>query len=306
MQNILGARTLSASGRQLFSIDSFRDTGKPLLEVLGDPESIFIKGLAKFERRTLYANIVNDRSAVYYTTGISKIDPFTHMDNLKITYLKGYEDVILDPAVPVVPREPDALDLTFYGPVVKWFNSLIGRLPVILAVILIVPLGTVIFLINSGIQSLRSSRRIRLHENGLAGIQPAEYRVPLLIKGVQEAVEDAYENLNSSQDNEYLTVDEEGNIESDVPQPAGGRPSTLPRRKSEKSESSQHVFPTLALVPYQFRVVDTLDSLGWRKYPVYIRKVGHSHAAIIVRIQKERYSEGHTVFRHWLDEEFII
>jgi Putative serine esterase (DUF676) len=44
------------------------------LEVLADPESIFIKGLAQFERRTLYANIVNDRSAVYYTTGISKTD----------------------------------------------------------------------------------------------------------------------------------------------------------------------------------------------------------------------------------------
>jgi hypothetical protein len=45
-----------------------------LLEILADPESIFIKGLAKFERRTLYTNIVNDRSAVYYTTGISKTD----------------------------------------------------------------------------------------------------------------------------------------------------------------------------------------------------------------------------------------
>lgn len=52
--NVLGARTLSASGRQLFTIDKFRDTERPLLEVLADPESIFIKGLAKFERRTLY------------------------------------------------------------------------------------------------------------------------------------------------------------------------------------------------------------------------------------------------------------
>jgi Putative serine esterase (DUF676) len=314
IQNILGARTLSASGRQLFGIDNFRDTGKPLLGIMGDPESIFIKGLAKFERRTLYANIINDRSAVYYTTGISKIDPFTHLDKVKITYLKGYGDVILDPATPVVPREPDTLDLTFYGPFVKWFNSLIGRLPVVLAVILIVPLGTVVFLINSGFQSLRSNQRIRLHEKGLAGIQPGEYRVPLLIKGVQEAVEDAYENLNSVQENEYLTVDGEGNIEgdgtssseSDVPQSRGERPSKLSRRKSERSKSSQHGFPTLALAPYQFRVVDTLDSLGWRKYPVHIKKVMHSHAAIIVRIQKERYSEGHYVFRHWLNEEFII
>ena len=70
--NVLGARTLCKSGRQLFGIDKFRDTGRPILAVLADPNSIFMSGLAKFKRRTLYSNIVNDRSAVYYTTGIAK------------------------------------------------------------------------------------------------------------------------------------------------------------------------------------------------------------------------------------------
>lgn len=105
----MGARTLSASGRELFTIDKFRDTGRPLLEVLADPDSIFIKGLAKFERRTLYANIVNDRSAVYYTTGIAKSDPFTHLDRVKLNYLEGYEDVILDPETPVAPLDPQVI-----------------------------------------------------------------------------------------------------------------------------------------------------------------------------------------------------
>lgn len=106
--NVLGARTLSASGRELFTIDKFRDTGRPLLEVLADPDSIFIKGLAKFERRTLYANIVNDRSAVYYTTGISKKDPFVNLDKVKLNYVKGYDDVILDPEHPVEPLPEEA------------------------------------------------------------------------------------------------------------------------------------------------------------------------------------------------------
>jgi hypothetical protein len=314
MQNVLGARILSASGRQLFSIDEFRDTGKPLLEVLGDPESIFIKGLAKFERRTLYANIVNDRSAVYYTTGISKIDPFTYIDKVKVTYLEGYEGVIVDPTVPVTFKEPDPVDLAYSERVSKQLNAFVGRIPLVLALMIILPLGSAVFLINSGYQSVKSSRRIRLHENGLAGIKPSEYRVPLLIKGVQEAVEDAYENLNSAQDNEYLAVDAEGNIDGGVSsssgngasQPAGDQPPELSRVNSEKSDSSQHIFPMLALAPYQLRVVDTLNSLGWRKYPVHIRKLRHSHAAIIVRVQKPKYSEGYEVFRHWLDGEFII
>jgi hypothetical protein len=228
--------------------------------------------------------------------------------------LKGYKEVIVDPAAPVVPKEPDVPDKTMYGPFVKWCNALVSRLPVLLALMIVIPLGSMVFLINSGYQSLKSSRRIRLHENGLAGIQPGDYRVPLLIKGVQEAVDDVYENLNSSQDNEYLAVDSEGEIETNrpsstqanAPRKAGEEVSKPANGKSEKSDAPNHVFPTLALAPYQFRVIDTLDSLGWRKYPVHIQQLMHSHAAIIVRVQKPRYSEGYEVLRHWLDEDFII
>ena len=66
--NFLGSRTLSASGRQLFQVDTFRDTNRPILSVLADPGSIFMLALAQFSHRVLYANIINDRSAPYYTT----------------------------------------------------------------------------------------------------------------------------------------------------------------------------------------------------------------------------------------------
>src|SRR5690606_28921745 len=115
--NVLGARTLCMSGRQLFGIDKFRDTGKPLLAVLADPNSIFMCGLAKFKRRTLYTNIVNDKSSVYYTTGIAKTDPYADLSKVKVRYLKGYEDVILDPEDPVslapTAQEPEPLIATF-------------------------------------------------------------------------------------------------------------------------------------------------------------------------------------------------
>ncbi len=96
--NVLGARTLSVSGRQLFTIDSFRDTGRPLLSVLADSDSIFIAALSKFRNRVLYSNIVNDRSAVYYTTAISRIDPFTKPDEVKLNYLKGMKEYSLSHA----------------------------------------------------------------------------------------------------------------------------------------------------------------------------------------------------------------
>jgi hypothetical protein len=311
--NVLGARTLSASGRQLFTIDNFRDTGKPLLEILADPESIFIKGLAKFERRTLYTNIVNDRSAVFYTTGISKTDPFTDLDKVKIKYLKGYEDVILDPQAPVEPLELEETDSTVYASLIRGSQTTIGRLPLLLAMIFFIPIGVIAFLINSGVQSLRSNRRIRLHERGLAGIQPGNYRVPLLITGMREAVEDVYENLNSAQSNEYLVAgtEEEAAQEepSERPQSSQGQSkskSSIYEETLEKPGLRLHEAPTLALAPYQFRMVQALDNVGFRKYPVYIHKVRHSHAAIVVRVDKPSLNEGRVVLRHWLDEEFLL
>lgn len=53
-------------------------------------------------------------------------------------------------------------------------------------------------------------------------------------------------------------------------------------------------------------MIQALDNLGWHKYPVYIHNARHSHAAIIVRIDKPSLQEGRQVLRHWLDEEFTL
>jgi Putative serine esterase (DUF676) len=169
--NVFGARTLSLSGRQLFIIDNFRGAGRSLLSVLADPDSVFIKGLALFKRRTLYANIVNDRSAVYYTTGISKTDPFKDLGQIKIKYVPGYEDVVLDPVEPFAPPEPVTVEpSSFFTRLTTKGRAFLNRVPLTLALILFIPIGAVAFLISSAIQTAWSTRRIRLHEAGRAGI----------------------------------------------------------------------------------------------------------------------------------------
>jgi hypothetical protein len=313
--NVLGARMLSASGRQLFTIDKFRDTRKPLLEVLADPDSIFIKGLAKFERRTLYANIVNDRSAVYYTTGIAKQDPFVNLGKIKINYLDGYSEVILDPENPVAPLDSEEPQGSIYERVLKNSQTTFGRLPFIVAIVFLLPIGIAAFTINAGIQAFRSNQRIKLYERGLAGIEPGNYRVPLIFSGMRDAVEGAFEGLNSSQSNEYLVEGTEEEAAQDSPSSpshsrhssSNDKPQISRTRTNEKNEQPRpHDPPTLALAPYQFRMVQGLDSVGWRKYPVHIHKNRHSHAAIIVRSDKASFEEGRVVLKHWLDEEFII
>ncbi|KAH7038544.1 lipase/serine esteras-like protein [Macrophomina phaseolina] len=316
--NVLGARMLSASGRQLFTIDSFRDTGRPLLANLADPDSVFIKGLAKFKHRSLYCNVVNDRSVVYYTAGISRIDPFTDPEAVKINYLKGYEDVIVDPRNPVSPKH-DAEEVlpTFYGRLAGQSYSALSRLPLMLFLVLFIPVALVLFTLNSAVQSIRSSRRIRLHAEGKLGINTSAYSIPLFVNEVRREAEEIFEGLNHGQ--EYLPS---GNEE--LATPAGSRPNApkAVRTKSDpgeklvleesgvaEEEPLQHPdhrqleFPTLALTPAQFAMIQALDEVGFKKYPVYIHKDSHSHAAIIVRkLNKQSFDEGKLVVKHWLSE----
>jgi len=328
--NVLGARLLSMSGRQLFTIDSFRDTGRPLLSVLADPDSIFIQALGKFKHRSLYCNIVNDRSAVYYTTGIAKTDPFVDMSAVNVNYLKGYEPVILDPDNPVKPKEPEAPS-TFAQKMVQGAGDTLYRIPFAAFIILFMTIGIPAFLITSAIQSVRSGRRIRLHHEGKSDINPETYRVPLLASMVQEArqtAEDIFENVNQAQSQEYLPAGiEEVALEDGSMSPTTS-PVLTPRHKPGRSISSVSEklvgngsgdeettavaetspppvgmeMPTLALTAKQFAMIQALDDVGFKKYPVWIHNVRHSHAAIIVRMNRARFDEGKVVVRHWLSE----
>lgn len=318
--NVLGARTLSTSGRQLFTVDSFRDTGRPLLSVLADPDSIFIRALAKFENRSLYTNIVNDRSAVFYTTGISRVDPYVDIDKLKLNYLDGYDDVILNPKEPFTLRKDDDLP-SFYTRLAGTSQTYFKRLPIFLALAFIIPIASVAFLINSSVQTMRSRRRIQLHETDYERRGFSGYRVPMMVQDVRQAVEDAFENVNSAQQQEYLPDGSEEMAEGPAITRSESNESLLegaaepsPSEKTEfltllktTSQSERHrEFATLALTLDQFGMIKALDDVGFRKYPVYIHKSSHSHAAMIVRHRRGAFEEGKVVVKHWLKEEFKI
>lgn len=314
--NVLGARTLSTSGRQLFTVDNFRDTGRPLLSVLADPESIFIHGLARFQRRSLYTNIVNDRSAVYYTTGISRTDPFKNMDRLQLKYIKGYEPILLDPDQPF-EHVPEPQLPSFYQRISSGGQTFLRQAPVYLALMVIIPIATVAFLINSGIQTFRSRRRIQLHESDQDGLGFGMYRIPYMVQNMRVGLEDAFENVNSAQRQEYLPEGSEELADAPPSPSASASNSCVEPLLLEKSDAGRlrkgstaserpPEFPTLALTAAQFSMIKTLDDVGFRKYPVYIHKSTHSHAAIIVRHARAAFDEGKLVVKHWLDEEFQL
>lgn len=285
--NVLGARTLSTSGRQLFTVDSFRDTGRPLLTILADPNSVFIRGLAQFKHRTLYSNIVNDRSVVYYTSCITYKDPFVNIDAVDLQPLPGYDGVLLRPDEPVRPKP--RVPLGFWARVRSTGWSTLTAVPLYLLLAVLIPVGSMLFLINSGYQTIRSAQRVRLHESGGANFGIERYRSNPLLEEAQNLEERVFDRLNTNQGQDYLPT-----------------PPSEDEERFSKSEHSgskfkgQEKFPTLALTSDQFYMIEGLDGVGFTKYPVHISKVRHTHAAIIVRTNRWGFDEGKVVVGHWV------
>ena len=301
--NLIGARPLSTSGRQLFLIDSFRDTNRPLLSVLSDQSSIFMTALSKFKNRVLYANITNDRSAPYYTTSNSTSDPFSNLDEMNLHYLPGYAPVILDPADPV-SLKPTEAQPPFLTRILATSQALVAQAPLFALLGVLIPIGSCIFLVNAGIQSVRSQQRIKLHEQGKGGVGLGSYRVPLMIENARGAMEGAMENLGTrrlSLSNGSVLY-QNGHSEK---KPSSGNGSEDPKRYQGGLDQIS-IPPTLNLTEEQFAIVDTMDKVGFKKFRVHISKVRHTHAAIIVRMKRNAFEEGKVVVRHWVDEEFEI
>ena len=139
----MGARTLSTSGQQLFLIDNFRDTGKPLLSLMADPNSVFTAGLRRFKNKWLYANTMNDRSVPYYTAMFSRTDPYVNLDKIEVHYAKDQPkpgQVILDPEHPVNPKKPSEEQLSLVQRFMPYQRT-INNIPFYMVIFSLLPLA---------------------------------------------------------------------------------------------------------------------------------------------------------------------
>lgn len=338
--NTLGSTTLSVSGQQLFLTDNFRDTGRPMLAVLADPQSIFIKALAKFKHRVLYCNIINDRSVPYYTGAISLTDPFTDLEALELNHMPGRAPNLLDAAKPVQPKLTDEESIPLYSQIADAISNIIKSAPPASLIALLTPVFVVGFLVNAGIQSFRSQQRIKIHEGG-------NFRIPLLTNKVRSKMEEAFEDLNprprpqrtvtgssikNETNNNLLPITGSSTPASTSSSSTWPSTSTLattnppstsssvtsPRDEADYYQGTLKQISTLlpatsastqplALTSDQIAMVSALDEVGFRKFRVHITKVRYSHAAVIVRsLTRKSMREGEVVVGHWVDTQFEI
>lgn len=119
-------------------------------------------------------------------------------NSVKINYISRYDDVIVDREDLVLPKEPEELP-AFIQRLTSSTQTILRRVPIMAFLAVFIPIGSTLFLMNSVVQSFRSSQRIRLHEEGQASINFRRYRIPLMINAIHQEVEDMFENVNNAQ-----------------------------------------------------------------------------------------------------------
>ncbi|GBE86549.1 Putative lipase [Sparassis crispa] len=312
----LGPKLLSRTGEQFFTTDKWSAQGRPLLEVMADPDQIFYQALAIFAHVRIYANAVNDVTVPYPTAAIETEDIFVdHVRNgIKFELDEQYSPVIKsytrrDTAVkhksssaPLHYRImkklsfplPPALQCKFPYNVVIY-----AAIPIVLPVLLMLIISRL------SLASRASRARVKLlEEDEKSNTKRLVHALAKMELGMESAM---VELIDDSGTPSTTT----SNLAISNPE-LGLGPPALTKEQTTASASTLHpdaVPPTPAeqqvvLTELQLRLVAWLNTLpNLKKELVFIHPVRNSHAVIISRDVKrfEFHKRGEGVLRHWAD-----
>ena len=215
----------------------------------------------------------------FFTGSISSADPFVDVSKLEMNYLPGYAPNVIDASEPfslVRPREQQSI----IQRVGQNTQKIVSQIPLTAAMTLVFTIGVPIFLCNSVVQSIRSNRRIRLHELN-------RISAGLSYGTIFSKLEDIDDKIMPAPD-------------------AMPKTSTRPFEDHALSQQSPSSTWELAVSEEQRAMINNLHGI-FRRFFVHIHKARHSHAAIIVRARYgsgNTFDEGKVVIKHWLAHEF--
>ncbi|OSX64323.1 hypothetical protein POSPLADRAFT_1065553 [Postia placenta MAD-698-R-SB12] len=197
----LGPKLLSRTGEQFYTVDKWSARGRPLIEVMADPDRVFYQALCLFEHLRIYANAINDITVPYPTAAIETEDPFFNRatNGIEIEYDEKYSPLIKawrlpdsPPALPPAPRPltwewvkryqiplPPALQAKFpYNVLVYTF------LPILFPILITLVISRLSF------AALASRKRLRVLEKDQSSVDRLVHILGRLERGVEDAVAD--------------------------------------------------------------------------------------------------------------------
>lgn len=323
----IGPKLLSRTGEQFYATDKWSASGRPLLEVMADPDRVFYQALSNFAHLQIYANAVNDTTVPYPTAAIEPGDPFVDhaTSGIEIEFDEQYEPVIKSWRKPEIPPEREQVPLSR-----RVLNKLTFTLPpplqfpfpfnilVYAAVPVLMPMLLMLILTRLSLDSRKSRVRVQLLEK--SGSESSTERLVHTLARLEREMETAMVGLidnpgtapsspprtppASDHDSELglgagLSADADETLGKESKVMLGLHPSATP-----PAPEQQHVM----LTELQLKLVRTLNTLPHlQKTLVFIHPVRNSHAVIISRDVKrfEAHRRGEGVLRHWADH-FII
>ncbi|KAJ7748546.1 putative serine esterase-domain-containing protein [Mycena maculata] len=296
LTSFLGAKLLSRTGEQFYCVDKWSAKGRPLLEVMADPDRIFYQALAAFETIRIYANSLNDTTVPYVTAAIEVEDIFAQQatNGLEVEIDEQYPHLIKSYTLPPVPPPPPPKP-TLLSP--SWFRQtkltrpflppfLQFRFPmniVLYSVLpLLIPVLISMVLVRLSLKTRSSRARIKLLESD----RSSREKLVHVLAQLEHQVEGAVVELIDDNAGAEPTEDPEG---------------ALP--KARRAPPEQPI-----LTPTQRRIAAALNRLpGLKKERAHFPNVRNSHAIIVCRDVRnfELHRRGEGVVRHWADS-FVI
>ncbi|KAG2075726.1 DUF676-domain-containing protein [Suillus decipiens] len=304
ISSFLGPKLLSRSGEQFFCVDKWSPRGRPLVEVLADPDRIFYQALILFPNIRIYANAINDMTVPYVTSSISAEDPFADYEKngIKIDFHEEYKHVIKSysvlPSSLATPKESQSWFETvrnMRAPLPPRFQA---EFPLNLAIYTLLPILFPTFiclaLIRLSFQSHQSRGRVRHLE-----AQSTRERLVHIIGQLESELESAAVDLYDDPAGTPIAT-------SSIPgaDPAGETSPTEPTKEIEKKSQSKPAPYQPLLTPGQLQCIENLNKIPQlKKERAFFAGVRNSHAMIICRDPKmfKQHLEGQDVLRHWAD-----
>ncbi|KAL4065904.1 putative serine esterase-domain-containing protein [Scleroderma yunnanense] len=299
ISSYFGRNFLSRTGEQFFCADKWSLRGRPLVEVLGDPEYIFYHALILFKTIGIYANTINDRTVPYVTAAIELTDPFAEYrtNGVEIEFHEQYEHIIKSYTLPAAsPHPPDRPSLftsisTGLPPIPPVFRF---EFPLNLILFPLLPVLIPAFLSLILVRWSISSQKSRIRLRSLETNSPARERLIHVIAELEREIEtralDAYEHPGGPLSVNSPSVDSEP-------------PKLVLEPKTVQNERGYYFSSRPFLTPGQLRCIENLNKIPQlRKTLVFFVDVANSHAMIIARDPKfEHHRKGEAVLRHWAD-----
>ncbi|KAH7927847.1 DUF676-domain-containing protein [Leucogyrophana mollusca] len=297
----LAPKLLSRSGEQFYCVDKWSPKGRPLVEVLADPDRIFYQALLLFPNIRIYANAINDRTVPFVTAGISTEDPFgDHEKNgIQIVMHEDYKNLIKAYTIPSSPppapaKEPEGWLQTMRNmrpPLPPLFQR---PFPLNLVIYALLPILFPTFVSLAIIRLSIASRKSRTRLKTLESASNSEKLIHIIAK-LESEIESAMVDLYD--DPQY----------SPTPTPPASSPDvngdSTKQLQKKKSRSKPPPYQPI-LTPVQLRCIEQLNKIPQlKKETAFFAGVMNSHAVIVCRDVKnfKHHLDGAGVLHHWAD-----